>query len=182
MADNAEPKLEFLEKVENTIEGVVDFVKDFGRTFAYLVYAPRRFGIKLAGAGDKRNFVRPFTFLGVCTFAAIRVLKQFVLAVLLLLAAISRSCDGDTYQPIAKPKLVDLLVLPSWEEIVSIGLPIISIVLILAWLFNLALFKNRESTGQRLAYAACYAIGFQYLIFLLLGAPLYGVAFEDWMK
>lgn len=181
MSNDTEPKLEFLEKVESTIAGVIDFIKDFARTFAYLVHSPRRFGAKLSEESAKPDFVRPFTFLGICTFVAVRVLKLFVLAVLIFMAAFTKGCSAETYQEVRNPKLLDLLVLPSWEEIVSIGLPIIFMVLILAWLFNFLLIRNRESVGSRLAYVACYAIGFQYLIFLLLGAPLYGVVFEDWM-
>lgn len=176
-SEKSEPT--FLDKAEGLFRGLFRFIRQFLATLLSTAFSPSRIGAMLRGEGSRDAFVGPYTFISLTGFLVIKLLRWFVVFGLVAVAGIFRGCEADTPQKIDEPKIASLIVFPSAEEILLIGVPLIAAILGLSWLVRWALTRETAAAQPMFVNATCYAIGFQYLLCLPAFAVVFMLSFGE---
>ncbi len=168
-------KLEFIEQVENTIIGLIAFGKRFFVTIIAVAFSPSQFGKHLRERPHGNNFVKPYTFLVISTFPFIKIVRFIMVSILVWVNVTLKGCHPKQDTPQTNlPNFNEYLVIPSIEEITIIGLSMIIVVSIMTWVLRIILTKSAPELKPIFIKGACYAIGIQYLFYLLLLCVFYG--------
>ena len=174
-----EPTL--LAKVEENSKAVFRFFRQFIVTVLHAAFSPAQFAIQLRDETNQDTFVGPYTFISLSGFAVVKLLRWMIIVGLILLSGIFRGCSMDTPQKIVEPTMASLLVLPSIDELLFIGIPLIAGILALSWLLRATLTKAAPALQPAFVTATCYSIGFQYLLCLPALAVAFWMAFGNAM-
>lgn len=154
------------DKIENFLIGFISFLQGFLRALRDLAFAQSRFSRAMLDPQSASPYTKPVTFITLISFFAIRIFRFGVLTVLLALG--SASCHAETWTETAYPSLMDELKIPTFTEIILYGIPTLIVVLLLSRFLRFVLLKPPAESGQLLASLTYYAVGFNYMAFLLL--------------
>jgi hypothetical protein len=168
------PRLEFADTVEKTIKGLFSFVARYFCTLWFLSYRPRRIAegyLKEAGAPLPSQ---PFTFLALGNFIIVKLIRIGLYMFLLLTTTLFASCEGkDTTQDHSTQYLQSHLSLPSLEELLFIGMPMLVVMLIIVRILALLMMKRYNSeANDRFMTSACYTVGYQYAFLIVLAGAV----------
>ncbi len=181
-ATSAKPEPPLLAKVEDTARAVFRFLRQFMVTLLHAAFSPARFAARLRDETGQATFVGPYTFITLSGFAVVKLLRWMIIVGLILFSSIFRGCSMDTPQKIAEPTPGSLLALPSIDELLFIGIPLIAGILALTWLVRTALTKAGSALQPLFVEATCYAVGFQYLLCLPALAVGFWITFGNGMR
>ncbi len=181
-AASKKPESPLLAKVEDTARAVFRFLRQFLVTLLHAGFSPARFAGRLRDETGRATFVGPYTFITFSGFAVVKLLRWMIIVGLILFSSIFRGCSMDTPQKIVEPTPASLLVLPSIDEMLFIGIPLIAGILALTWLLRTALTKTGAALQPAFVEATCYAVGFQYLLCLPALAVGFWITFGNGMR
>jgi len=169
------------DKIEAAIVGLLEFVRAFLKTLVEVAFRPGRFGRSLGEKG--RPYLRPFSFLTLCSFSVTTVARHAAAYLLLSLIALQRGCSSvGTNEPVEFPPLADWLSLPSFDTVVYVALPVVIVTLMLGWLVNWALVERRPGGGSSVLHAFVFVAGFQFVLVPVLIASGLGVNESPWFQ
>ena len=176
------PEPELASRIESAVLGLSGLFTGAARALWKLIAAPRTFPDAIAEQRKLGLGIRPFTFLTLCAFVSIRAMRAFITGLALLFIGLGRACTGPSMDQLEPPDDAELLKIPSIEEVLSIGVPSVLLVLLALVLVRKLLQRGAfvDAPQDRFYEICCYIVGFQYLLLLLtIGAS--SLAIDKWM-
>lgn len=160
------PAFEPTDRIEQFLIGLIAFVKHLLCTLRDIAFNKARFSQVLKGQDTETKYAQPITFITLVSFVALRIFRFGVLT--LLLAFGTASCHAETLTENAYPSFWDELKIPSITEIILYGIPTLIVVILISQFLKFVLLKKHTGSGEVLLSITYYAVGFQYIAYLLL--------------
>lgn len=154
------------EKIEGFLIGLIIFIQHFLFTLRDLAFYQTRFTNAIKKQEADKLYTKPVTFITIISFLAIRIFRLGIVTVLLALGTVS--CSRETMTETPYPSLLEELRVPSFTEIILYGIPTLIVVLLFSQLLKFLLIKGSDEANRNLVSITYYAVGFQYIAYLIL--------------
>lgn len=152
-------KLEFADKVEGLVNGIVHFASSFLLTVWHLGFRQALFVQKYMS--DSKIYLKPLSMLILMAFLATKTVRILAVSILFGIASFLRSCESETMLDIEEPEILrNPLTLPSVEEVVFVSIPLFLGVAFLAHALRWVLFGAANGAHALSKDITFYAVSF----------------------
>lgn len=157
-------ELDIFSKAENLIASIFGFIRQFLITIYDFAFKPQIASQEFYRQ-DSSKYIKPYTFILFSSVLFIKLVRVFTIFMLFWLNFIFDS-QSETPQEVPFPTLSEIASIPSFEEIVIIGIPLIGFTFLFSVIFSFLIQNKTANKNTNILEIASYSIGFQNSILI----------------